>query len=287
MITSDWHMHTRNSCDCKHGELKTTMAETMSAIAAAGVADFGITDHLHTPVNLPDVVASRAEFDALPPDPRRHFGIEVSVMSAWELAEIATGRHGTPVYGLREGGPAGGELAIGISADELSALGVEYVVGGTHWAMYIPMQRDAVIRDYHRQNMFLACHPLVTIVAHPWWWMGHWQDSDGMYRTGPWFDDFAAIPHSMHNEFAAAAREHGKVVEANLHAILLNESYPERFRQQYADYLAGLKAAGVVLSIGSDHHAQHHYYERADLDRAVDLLAAVGLRDSDFWRLKK
>jgi hypothetical protein len=61
--------------------------------------------------------------------------------------------------------------------------------------------------------------------------------------------------------------------------------YPERFKQQYLDYLAGLKAAGVALSIGSDHHAQHHYYEQADLERANDLLAAAGLRDADFWWL--
>ena len=70
--------------------------------------------------------------------------------------------------------------------------------------MYVPFELDAVIRDYHRQNMFLALHPLVTIVAHPWWWMGHWADGEGNYPAEPWLDDFACIPRSMHDEFAAA-----------------------------------------------------------------------------------
>ncbi|OPZ31285.1 MAG: hypothetical protein BWZ02_00309 [Lentisphaerae bacterium ADurb.BinA184] len=298
-FTTDWHMHSRNSCDCRGGPLATTMAETVAAVRAAGVTDFGVTDHLHTPFNLPDIVASRREFDTLPPSPRMHFGIEVSCVSAWELAEIAGGGHANPVYGLRSGGPAGGEMAIGIGAEEIVRFGIEYVVGGTHWPLYVPLEREAVIRDYHRQNMFLACHPLVTIVAHPWWWMGHWQDPDGAYRTDPWFDDFGKIPSAMHDEFAAAAREHGKIVEANVHALLLNRRYPEAFRRRYCDYLAGLKAAGVTLSAGSDHHAQHsHYGDAAAADNpadwqrepfhfgmALEMLEAVGIRDDALWRL--
>ena len=260
-IDSDWHVHTRNSCDCREGPLSTTMAETVADIVAAGVTDFGVTDHVHTPFNLPDIAASRREFDSLPANPRMHFGIELSCVSAWELEEIARGRHhGNPVYGLRSGGPAGGPMALGIDAEHLARFGVEYVVGGVHWPLYVPLERRQVIRDYHRQNMFLVCHPLVTIVAHPWWWMGHWQDADGMYRTAPWFDDFGHIPQSMHEEFAAAAREHGKVIEINLHSMLLSESYPDSFKRRYCTYLAELRATGVTLSLGSDHHAQQGRY---------------------------
>ncbi len=289
-FSSDWHMHTRNSCDCKEAPIPTTMAETVDSVRAAGVTDFGVTDHLHTPFNLPDIVASRREFDGLPPSSHLHFGIEVSCVSAWELAEIATGRHANPVYGLRAGGPANGEMAIGLSAEDIARFGIEYVVGGTHWPLYVPLERDAVIRDYHRQNMFLACHPLVTIVAHPWWWMGHWKEADGAYRTGPWFDDFHKVPQSLHDEFAGAAREHGKVVEINLHAMLLNGTYPEAFRHQYCDYLAGLKAAGVTLSVGSDHHAQYSRYADDEaparqFGAALAMLNAVGIHDNELWRL--
>ncbi len=277
-LTSDWHIHSENSCD----DACLRLADLAAEAEEAGIADFGITDHLHTPFNLPDVEASRRDYEALAPSPRFHFGIEVSCVSEWELAEIASGRHADPVYGLRGGGPPAAPLAIGLREPEIERLGIEFVVGGTHWPMYVPVERDAVIRDYHRQNLFLALHPLVTIVAHPWWWMGAWRDSDGVYRSDPWLDDFGKIPRSMHNEFAAAAREHRKVVEINLSAMLLNPTYPERFRRRYVEYLAELKAAGVTLSIGSDCHDPHY---RIDFATAAAMLAEVGIRDADLWRL--
>lgn len=306
MIASDWHVHSRNSCDCKTGPIPATMAETFQAMRANGIRDFGLTDHLHSRLQLPDLEAARREFDSLPPDARMHFGVEVSCMSAWELATIDAGGYDDAIYGIRSGGPAGGDLAIALTADDRARLGIEYVVGGTHWPMYVPLKRDAVIGDYHRQNMFLACHPLVDIVAHPWWWMGHWQEKDGVYRTDPWFDDFRKVPQSLHDEFAAAVREHGTVVEINLYAMLLNRRYPDAFKRQYVEYLAGLKAAGVTLSIGSDHHAQSHHYDgdpllpqignNVDRERAacaqdvafnpaVALLDSVGIRGAELWCL--
>jgi histidinol phosphatase-like PHP family hydrolase len=86
----------------------------------------------------------------------------------------------------------------------------------------------------------------------------------------------------MHDEFAAAAREYDTVVEVNLAGMLLNPQYPERFRRQYLDYLAGLKAAGVRLSIGSDCHSSHY---DADFQGASALLATAGFTARDFWRL--
>ena len=129
--------------------------------------------------------------------------------------------------------------------------------------------------------MFLATHPLVNIVAHPWWWHGHWRDSDGRYTTDPWFDDFGKIPDSMHKEFAAAAIENDTVVEINIGATLLNSSYPERFKQKYLEYLAGLKSRGVKLSIGSDCHSSRY---NIDFGTAASMLDSVGIRDEDFWR---
>jgi len=278
MITSDWHTHSRNSCDgaC------IPVAHLLARAEEKGITDLGLTDHLHTPYNLPDLAASRREYLACDPSPRFHFGVEVSCMSQWELDEIAAGRTENPVYGLREGGPAGGALAIGLTAEDVEAYGIEYVVGGTHWPLYVPLEREAVIRDYHRQNLFLAAHSLVDIVAHPWWWMGKWQDADGRYRTDPWLDDLGKIPASMHDEFAAAVCEHQTVVEINLEAILLTGCYPEAFKRQYLDYLAGLKARGVVLCVGSDCHDADYY---TDFVAAADMLESVGIAESDLWCL--
>ena len=276
-ITSDWHIHSRNSCD----SACMVVADLVTGAADRGIRDYGITDHIHTPYNLPDIAGSRAEFLANTPSARFHFGVEVSCVSQWELDEVATGHYDDPVYGLREGGTPRCELAIGLTAEDIATYQIEYVVGGTHWPMYVPIEREAVIRDYHRQNMFLATHPLVNIVAHPWWWMKYWADSEGCFTAEPWFDDFGAIPTSMHDEFAAAAIEHNTAVEANISACLLNPHYPQRFVAQYLDYLAELQSRGVTLSIGSDCHLE--YYE-IDFERAAAMLEGAGIAD-DFWCL--
>jgi histidinol phosphatase-like PHP family hydrolase len=277
-ITSDWHIHSQNSCD----SACMTVATLVRRRAEEGIRAFGVTDHIHTPFNLPDLVASRKEYVASDPPPDFHFGVEASCVSAWELAELAKGGHANPVYGLREGGPAWAEPALGLTEANVRDLGIEYVVAGAHWPLYVPWEREAVIRDYHRQNLFLAAHPLVDIVAHPWWWMGHWQEADGRYPAEPWFDDFRKIPPSMHDEFADAAKSHGTAVEINAAAMLLNPGYSDRFKEQYLDYLAGLKARGVALSFGSDCHDADY---AIDLEKAALMLDSVGIRDEDLWRL--
>jgi len=276
-ITSDWHIHSRNSCDAA----SLTVSDLVREAAQKGILDYGLTDHIHTPYNLPDLDASRQEYLSAPPPPRFHFGVEASCVSQWEIDEVAAGRCKTPVYGLRSGGPPSAPLAIALRAEDIVRLGIEYVIGGTHWPMYVPMERDAVIRDFHRQNMFLATHPLVDVVAHPWWWHGHWQDADGCFRAEPWFDDFGQIPSSMHAEFAAAAVECDTVVEINLCANLLNPHYPERFKRQYLEYLAELKASGVTLCTGSDCHSRHY---DIDFESAGRMLDSVGVRDEELWR---
>jgi len=279
-ITSDWHLHSRNSCD----DACIAVADLVAHATALGVSDFGLTDHLHTPFNLPDIAASRAEYLASNPPPRFHFGVEVSCVSRWELDELARGtpRPKPPVYGLRSGGPPSAPPAVGLTADDVARYGIEYVVGGTHWPLYVPVEREAVIRDYHRQNMFLAEHPLVDIVAHPWWWMGHWKNAEGLYHAEPWFDDFGHIPASFHDEFAAAAREHGTWVEINSGATLLNRRYPPHFVRQYLEYLAGLKARGVALCFGSDCHSAV-YAPR--FDEVAPLLESVGIGEADLHGL--
>ena len=259
-----------------------TVSDLVREAEDKGIRDFGLSDHLHTPYNLADIAGSREEFLSTAPSFRFHFGVEVSCVSQWELDEIASGKHDAPVYGLRSGGQPGCPLAIGISEEDIAEYEIEYVVGGTHWPMYVEIEREAVIRDYHRQNTFLATHPLVDIVAHPWWWMKYWQDSKGNYTAEPWFDDFRVIPKSMHDEFAAAAIEHDTAVEINIGANLLNPHYPQGFISQYLEYLAELQSRGVLLSIGSDCHSAHY---DTDFERAGRMLESAGIA-GEFWRLE-
>jgi histidinol phosphatase-like PHP family hydrolase len=282
MITSNWHQHTHHSVEC-HDNGRSVDAAIEQSVRL-GFLDFGITDHIHTPVNRPDVVGCSEEFWICPRASSAHLGVEVSVVSRWELDRIAAGAE-RPPYGIRQGGPAGGELAIALDPEDVRALRIEYVVGGTHWPMYVPTEREAVIRDYHRQNLFLASHPLVTIVAHPWWWMGAWKGRDGLYGGPPWFDDFGAIPASMHDEFAAALVANGKIVEVNAKACLENPEYPERFKRRYAELVAFWKERGAALSFGTDHHDFDGENDPAMLESVERRLAAVGVTDRDFWRL--
>jgi len=278
-ITSDWHIHSRNSCDEASMEVKVLV----QMADEKGIIDYGLTDHIHTPYNLPDLAASRKEFTESNSSSNFHFGVEVSCVSKWEIDEIATGKYGSPVYGLRSGGDPGCHLAIGLDKSDIDRYQIEYVVGGTHWPMYVPIEREAIIKDYHRQNMFLVSHPLVDIVAHPWWWHGHWQDSNGVFSTEPWFDDFGKIPKSMHDELASSAIQHGKVIEINISAILLNPHYPQRFKNQYLEYIAELRSRGVKLCLGSDCHS--HTYD-IDFETASSMLDGIYISDKDLWCLR-
>jgi len=278
-ITSDWHIHSHNSCDAA----SLAVSDLLTAADKKGILDFGLTDHIHTPYNLPDIAASRREFDEHQPNPHFHFGVEASCVSQWEIDEIASGRYtGDATYGIREGGPDSAPLALGLTAEDIKTYGIEYVVGGVHWPMYVPMERQSIIREFHRQYMFMATHPLVDIIAHPWWWHGHWKDDQGRYTSEPWFDDFHVIPQSMHDEFVEAVLEHGCVVEVGITANLMNPGYPDGFKHQYLEYLAELKSRGVSLSMGSDCHSKQY---TIDFERAEKMLNEVGLVDKDLWRL--
>ena len=43
-ITSDWHIHSRNSCD----EACMVVADLVRQAWEAGILDWGLTDHVHT-----------------------------------------------------------------------------------------------------------------------------------------------------------------------------------------------------------------------------------------------
>ena len=86
----------------------------------------------------------------------------------------------------------------------------------------------------------------------------------------------------MHDEFAAAAREGEIVVEINLDAVILNHRYPDRFKQQYLEFMAELKLSGVQLCVGSDCHMADY---GIDFNTASIMLAKVGITDEDLWKL--
>jgi histidinol phosphatase-like PHP family hydrolase len=277
-LTSDWHIHSQNSYDRASMPLRQLITE----VTAAGVRSFGVTDHVNTQLHLADLAASRAEFDACGPAPGFHFGVEVSVMAQAELDEVAAGKHESAPKGVPSARRPGCPLAIALTEAHIAEHRIEYVVGGVHWAMDPTETRDAAIRDHHRQNMFLVPHPLIDVFAHPWQWGGYGRDTGGAYTAEPWFDDFGRVPGSMHDEFAAAAVDNDTKVEINIAGMLLNAAYPDGFKRQYLDYLAGLKERGVALALGSDCHEPHY---DVDLETTERMLDSVNIHDADLWTL--
>jgi hypothetical protein len=244
-----------------------------------GISRFGFSDHLHCHMNLPQLRRARQEFDALADKTGAHFGIEVSCLRVWDIEQNEAAGGTGHIYGVWEGGPADAPLTI-YWPDEIAELAPEYVIGGAHWPLGVPLERDAVIRSYHRQNMYLAQRPEVTIVAHPWWWEGHWRTADGRYPDLPWLSDFTVIPTSMHEEFAAVLRETGTYMELNAGAIFFNAHYPPTFARQYLEYVAFMKSLGVRFALGSDSHDAK--YEPC-LERLHEVLTPLRLTNEDFW----
>ena len=276
-ITSDWHLHSEHS----HDAASMPICDFADELGKKGVRGYGVTDHFHTPYNLPDIVASRKAFLACSPPAHFHFGIEVSCVSQWEIDEIATGRHEAPAYGLRsEMPPADSPTTIAITAEDIATYGIEYILGASHWPIHAPLDVQAQIAEHHSQNMFLACHPMVDIVAHPWYWSGFWRAKGHGVET-PWFGKFQKLPRTMHQEFAAAAVQHGTAVEINLRSIILREFNLPDYKRQYLEYLAFLQSERVQLFVGSDCHSATY---DIDLERACAMLDSVGIA-GPFWEL--
>ncbi len=285
-IPFDWHIHTRNS-PCGHPA--ATMAQVAAAVETSDITAYGVSDHLHSAMNVPALYAGRQAFDALPESTHRYFGVEVSCIREYDLAIIAKYHDADSLYGAYGdrywGGPEG-PLTLYLPDTLAAELAFDYVIGSTHWTLglhetYTP---EEAIRCCHRQNMFLATHPRVDVVAHPWQWSGAWQGADGQYRDYPWFDDFGRIPLSMHDEFAAAVCEHDTAVEINAQGVLLNPSYPAAFHAQYLDYLAMLKSCGVRFALGSDSHAPMY---RNCLPEILPEVQALGMTMDDLWQPKR
>ncbi|MBR2722883.1 MAG: hypothetical protein IKB77_01005, partial [Lentisphaeria bacterium] len=73
-LNQDFHIHTHCSCDSANGEIPY-LVETVESL---GIKHYGISDHLHTRFNLPDIEIARREFLEYGKKDNFHFGIEIS-----------------------------------------------------------------------------------------------------------------------------------------------------------------------------------------------------------------
>jgi len=266
MIHSDWHIHSQASYDASLS--LQTIADTS---AEYGFRRIGITDHANFndkkfTEDLRNSARSVKEFQGS--DPRMVLGVELTPIEMPEYLHIAaTGTRDGYVQPIQS---TPYDIALAQSKEALRALGVRYAIGAAHWRVDVPNRKllppdlEPNIREWHRQQMWLACDERVTILGHPWYHGKH-----------IWYEDFSVIPQSMHQELGAALKENGKYVECNADFFL--PKYNERFRQQYAEFLRYLFEMGIPVVYGSDAHnvyIPNHLY-------AEEHLMAVGFTDGD------
>lgn len=285
-ITTDWHIHTHCSCDSACLEFETLIQEAKEL----GITDFGVSDHYHTRFQEPDIAASRKEYDAIMekyPELKGHFhfGIEATVISAWEVGKIARGEYKEPpVYGIRMGGPENAPVILDLDEEFMEKYKIDYVVTGMHWPMYCASDQQSLFKEYHRQYMFAATHPYTTIMAHYLWWdRVHFTIDRGIKDAVNPFLQFDAIPQSMRSELKGALIEHGTAFEVNLSAVILDSTLPYTFKDEYLGWVAELQRSGVVLAVGSDCHAAH--LKDCDYTAADRLLKHYGIDTGAFFKL--
>ena len=280
-IRQNLHIHSQHSCD----SACATLADIQKEMLSCGMKEFGISDHLHTHYNLCDIQGAKNAFFCAERPASFHFGIEVSSVSQWECEQIAAGNYekkgDDPVYGLRfVDGPANSPAQIGITAEEIKELGIEYVIAGVHWPLYSIADREHAWEDYFNQMLAMVKNPLVTILAHPWDSVEH--------AAGGWFKsrdvkdiDYGAIaelPQEYNDKLMNALLEYDKAAEINL-GVLNSLRLPEVCRKKYWNMLEQWREAGVKFTFGTDQHAAHN--DPAVLGASELLLDFYGFKDED------
>ena len=282
-IKQDWHIHSEYSCD----EACLRMEDLIAEAEQLGIKEYGISDHLHTNYNMPDIANSKKHYDTIiSKNPslkeKFHFGIEVSCVSEWELDKIRRGDYqGNVTYGLREGGPVNAKAAIAVDREYIGQMGIEYVIGGVHWPLYCSFDKDSLLKDYHRQYMFLALHENVDILAHYLWW-----NQGACPNAANPFADFSGVPALMKQELALALKQNNCAFELNLGAILQAADITDRFKREYLEYAAEIQSMGVNLAIGSDCHERH--YSNTDFELSSKMLEEAGIDfDNNIFHISK
>ena len=274
MIHSDWHIHSEYSYDAQNPlELIAQNAQ------AQGLRQIGITDHanFNDTKFMGDLQASVAGVKEIQKKyPFMVLGVELTPIEKPEFDYIiAHGGSREGYEGIEQEQPY--EIELAATKEELVAMGVRYAIGAAHWRVDIPKRLrtpfdfDATVKEWYRQQMWLANDERVTILGHPWY-----------IGNGAWYEDFSVIPHSMNMDIAAALKENGKYVECNSHFFHAAKA-TEKFRNQYAEFLRELFEMGIPVTYGSDAHNAYND-GRASVEK---YLAAAGFVDGDIAEVKE
>jgi len=262
IIRSDMHIHSEFSYDAS-----LPLEEIYTKAKEYGFEKVGITDHL----NLNDIpfisdidASAKNVKEFIKTHPDMILGVELTPIDKPRFDYIA--KNG----GRREGyiAPSTGrpfDIELGLSKEELKARGISFAIGAAHDAPPGMTELNDLIKEWYRQQMYLACDERVTVLGHPWY---HWK--------GVWYQDFSVIPQSMQDDLAAALKENGKYVECN-GEILCSKLGSEKYHIQYAEFLRSFFERGIPVTYGSD---SHRVYGDIHIE-SEKYLAAAGFKDGD------
>lgn len=273
IIHSDFHIHTEHSYDAKNSP-----EEIVNAALKMGLRKIGITDHLNFNDEkfLSDLYASAEHIKRLQKSyPFFVLGVELTPIEKPEFDYIA--KHGTREGYIAPHTSSPYDMELGLSKSELMKLGVRYAIGAAHWRVDAPADSrpetdlNICIKEWYRQQMWLAEDERVTILGHPWY-----------NGKGLWYEDFSVIPHSMNMDIAAVLLENKKYVECNS-GVLCSPKASEKFRHQYAEFLRELFEMGIPVTYGSDSHKD--YGDRRD--EIEKYLSEAGFADGDISEISE
>jgi histidinol phosphatase-like PHP family hydrolase len=266
LISSDWHIHSAASYD------SVLTLDTIAERAKEwGFSHVGITDHVNTnePNYLRDGYNSAVSVkEAQKKYPFAVLGVELTPIDIYEYEYIR--KNGTRAGFSWPTAATPLPIELPMTKEEMLALGMRYAVGATHWRIDQPGAKEfapeleGCIREWYRQQLWLAQDARVTVLGHPW-----------CISRGTWYQDFSVIPRSANMEIAAALKENGKYVECNAHFFVAGTS--EKFRHQYAEYMREMFEMGISVIYGSDAHNTY----TDNFRRTEPYLAAAGFCDGD------
>lgn len=273
MIHSDWHIHSEASYDAS-----LPLTEIVKKANEYGFYSIGITDHanLNDDKFLNDLHHSVTSVKKLQiTHPEVILGVELTPIAKPEYDYMQ--KHGNLEGYIPPQSNQPFDIELACTKEELVQLGVRYAIGASHWRVDVHNGRKdsaelkTCIKEWYRQQMWLACDERVTILGHPWY-----------HGRGLWYADFSVIPHSMNEDIAHAVKENGKYMECNSQ-FFHSEKATEKFRHQYAEFLREMFEMGIPITYGSDSHNQykelHHTVEK--------YLSAVGFQDGDIVGLSE
>ena len=272
IIHSDWHIHSEYSYDAE-----IPLKVVAEYAKKQGFKCVGITDHanFNDKQFISDITSSAAAVrEAQKEYPFMYLGVELTPFAKPMYDYIL--KHGDSEGYVPSEQSLPYDMEMSLTKEDLTRLGIQYAIGAVHWRVDVPFteassyERDASIKDWHRQQLWLAEDERVTILGHPW---------DNFREL--WFDDFTVIPKAMRSELGVALKQYGKCVECNPGFFLRGS---EKFHYQYAEYMRELFEMGIPIVYGSDAHTLK---DNLGLYRTASekCLAYAGFKDGDISEL--